>query len=506
MKYKIILTQAMSEQLKRHLLSGRSVEQMAILLCGINRMKHETRLLGRHLILLPPDAYSRQSSSSLELLPDVQRQILMLADEEQLAQIDWHTHPGESPYIGFSGTDDYYERKLALYISEKIPGTLYASVVMNQTVFDARVWETKNGRAEPTPISSIRWGDLDDREPYSAAHKDHYIEYESVDERFSRQVLAFGGALQERLQEHRIGVIGVGGIGGIIVEMLARLGIKDWVLIDDDIVETSNLNRLPGSTLRDVYHGTHKVSIAHRNITKFNPYAQVRTLVASVSDAKALMALKSCDLIIVATDNHSSRLIANRFSVQYLIPLVHVGVNIEADDERKINDISGEYVVPCLGQWCLQCIGIVDSQQAGWELADKGLQKILRERGYIKNTPAPAVYHLNGVVASLAASEIHNLIFPYKPQRRFLTYDALKGEILCLETLSQGECTLCSSESGIVGLGDLQPLPNYDKTDRKIPHSAEYGNEEAVEECMTAFHENNSDYHNLQDDNSHGNF
>jgi len=67
MRYRIILTSKMAEQLKMHLLSDRSREQMAITLCGINRLKDETRLLGRHLILLPPEAFEQQTPAYLEV-------------------------------------------------------------------------------------------------------------------------------------------------------------------------------------------------------------------------------------------------------------------------------------------------------------------------------------------------------------------------------------------------------------------------------------------------------
>jgi hypothetical protein len=112
---------------------------------------------------------------------------------------------------------------------------------------------------------------------------------------------------------------------------------------------------------------------------------------------------------------------------------------------------------------------------AGWELADKDLRNTLRESGYVKDTPAPAVYHLNGVIASLTVSEIHNLIFLYKPLRRYLTYDALKGELLSLDALTKEECPLCNTEIGILGLGDLEPLPDYVDSEREIPYTDQYG-------------------------------
>jgi molybdopterin-synthase adenylyltransferase len=476
MKHRIILTNKMAEGLKAHLLSDRSKEQMAVTLCGINRLKGELRLLARHLILMPPEAFRRQSSAYLELESSVQRQILAMAASEGLSQIDWHSHPGDTSYIGFSGTDDHNESKLASYLSEKIPGTLYGSVVVNRHVFDARIWQVSNDGVEAKPIDLIRWGDLNDEHPISIRRKN--VKPEIIEEQFSRQVAAFGEALQTRLKQCRIGIIGVGGLGGIAVEMLSRLGSDNWVLVDDDVVEVTNLNRLPGSSHRDAHYRTSKVGLAQRNIGKADRYAKTTALHLTVTDRRAIHALKSCDLLIVATDNHSSRLIANRLSVQYLIPLIHLGVNIDVDEKRNVTDMSGEYAFPLLGEWCLQCAGIVDNQLAGWELSDEGLRNTLRERGYIKDTPAPAVYHLNGVVAALAVSEIHNFVFPYKPVRRYLTYDELKGELMSLEVATENSCVVCDAEEGYLGLGDLEALPDYEAKIRTMPGPDEFDKED----------------------------
>ncbi len=479
MRYQVVLPATVAEQLRQHILGDRSKEQLAITLCGIDRRKDETRLLCRKLIILTEEAFVRQSLAYLELLPEVQRHILDLASRENLSQIDWHSHPGESSFISFSSIDDHHEKTLATYLNEKIPGTFYGSVVMNQNAFDARIWDAH----KPKPIDKIYWSDFNPEKPCSREERGFKKSHEVFEEQFSRQVLAFGSALQDRLRALRIGIIGVGGIGGIMVEMLSRLGVGNWVLVDDDVVEVTNLNRLPGSSLKDVYQRTPKVRLAQRNIAKSNPFARVLPINRPVTDLRALKALKSCDLMIVATDNHSSRLIANRLSLQYLIPLVHVGVNIDVDEEKRITDVSAEFAIPPLGQWCLECAGIFDTQLAGWELADEETQINLRERGYVKDTPAPAVYHLNGLIASLAVAEIHNLITPYKPIRRYLTYDELKSELLSLDVQPKDDCPVCSCE-GLIGLGDLEPLPDFATRRDALPFADLFDTEEPEAEDL----------------------
>src|SRR5262249_38045959 len=87
----------------------------------------------------------------------------------------------------------------------------------------------------------------------------------------------------------------------------------------------------------------------------------------------------------------------------------------------------------------------------------RGEQALLLERGYIPDTPAPAVYHLNALVASLAVTEIHNLLWPYKPLRRYQVYRELKGEMMAIEIPKNESCPHCSPD-GTLGLGALAPI------------------------------------------------
>jgi hypothetical protein len=87
-------------------------------------------------------------------------------------------------------------------------------------------------------------------------------------------------------------------------------------------------------------------------------------------------------------------------------------------------------------------------------LASPEERQIMAERGYIQNTPAPAVYHLNALMASLAVTEIHNLVWPYKALRRYLVYRELEGEMMPIEVPRSEDCAHC----GLRGLGDLAPV------------------------------------------------
>jgi molybdopterin-synthase adenylyltransferase len=484
MEYSLAATRHQTETLMAHLLSDRDHEQMAVTLCGVNRMHHEVRLLVRDVILLPPDAFRVQGVAQLELAPEVQAFIHERAAAQSLIEVDWHSHPGNGHAVAFSGVDDHYEAAQAAYLAHKMDGVPYGSVVVNDHTLDARLWLTRSGKRrtkkgdvlriyqpDAHPIQSLRLGDLRRVTPVSMQRHLH-PSTSSASPLFDRQVRAFGRELQNRLGELRIGIVGLGAIGSAMVEYLARLGVRNWVLVDSDVVELSNLNRLINATVTDAEKQRPKVYVARSTIRQVAPQAYVRALQTDVFDPEALRTLKTCDLLIVATDNHSSRMALNRLAVQYLIPLVHLGFNIDVqteprDEERIVTDISGEFAVPDLGRWCLKCAGLVDSQLAGWELASPAQRALLKQRGYVADTPAPAVHHLDGLIAALATAEIQNLVCAYKPTTsRYVVYDALKPELLPLHVTPSETCPVCSAEHGALGLGDLEPLPDYRRASR----------------------------------------
>ena len=96
-----------------------------------------------------------------------------------------------------------------------------------------------------------------------------------MQERFSRTELLLGRGGMERLQKARVAVFGIGGVGGYVVEALARSGIGAIDLIDHDRVSLSNINRQIIATEHTLDHL--KVDAARERILSINPQCQVRT-------------------------------------------------------------------------------------------------------------------------------------------------------------------------------------------------------------------------------------
>ena len=96
-----------------------------------------------------------------------------------------------------------------------------------------------------------------------------------MSEQFLRTEMLLGSEALERLQSARVAVFGLGGVGGYVVEALARSGVGSLDLIDSDTVSRSNLNRQILATHSTV--GMLKVDAARQRVLDINPDCQVKT-------------------------------------------------------------------------------------------------------------------------------------------------------------------------------------------------------------------------------------
>lgn len=126
-------------------------------------------------------------------------------------------------------------------------------------------------------------------------------------EQFSRTELLFGEVNMERLKGARVAVFGVGGVGGYVVEALARSGVGTLDLIDNDTVCLSNLNRQIIATLKTV--GQYKVDVAKERILDINPEAKVNTYrTFYLPETKDEFDFRDYDYIVDAIDTVSGKI------------------------------------------------------------------------------------------------------------------------------------------------------------------------------------------------------
>jgi molybdopterin/thiamine biosynthesis adenylyltransferase len=145
-------------------------------------------------------------------------------------------------------------------------------------------------------------------------------------DRFARHIVLpeVGGAGQVKLAASRVAIIGLGGIGSPALQYLAASGIGHLALVDDDVVETSNLQRQTIFTTRDVGHG--KAVSARRWLANFDDTLSVDVSDARITAENAASLIAGADLVIDGTDNFATRLAVSDACVASGIPLLSAAV------------------------------------------------------------------------------------------------------------------------------------------------------------------------------------
>ncbi len=139
-------------------------------------------------------------------------------------------------------------------------------------------------------------------------------------ERYIRNEKMLSPAENQKLRTFRVAVVGCGGLGGYLTEMLARLGIAHLTLIDGDVFQTSNLNRQLLSKPENI--GQPKAREAKQRIKEVNPEVTTVAVYEFLTEKNAGEILKGHDLICDALDNIKSRLLLESTAEKLNIPLI----------------------------------------------------------------------------------------------------------------------------------------------------------------------------------------
>ena len=141
----------------------------------------------------------------------------------------------------------------------------------------------------------------------------------------SRQMSVVTRSEQQRFKDSKITVIGCGGIGGETIEMLARMGIGELVLVDEDAFDLSNLNRQTLASLADV--GLDKSAVAKEKVRLINPYVKVTNYNEHVDSSNIDEIIGDSDIVIDALDNVLTRVIVSRKAKEKGIPYIHGAIH-----------------------------------------------------------------------------------------------------------------------------------------------------------------------------------
>lgn len=221
--------------------------------------------------------------------------------------------------------------------------------------------------------------------------------------RYNRQIILkqfdFDG--QEALKQSSILILGAGGLGCASSQYLAAAGIGKLTLIDDDVVELSNLQRQVLHHDADI--GTKKVVSAAHSLKQLNPYLKLETIDRRLNDDELSTLIQAHSLVVDASDNVETRNQLNKICFAHKIPLVS-GAAIRMEGQVSVFT----YQDPT--EPCYQCLSALFGNNA-LSCVEAGVM-------------SPVV----GIIGAVQAMEAIKVIANYG--------NAKKGKILMLDALT----------------------------------------------------------------------
>ncbi|WP_108838159.1 molybdopterin-synthase adenylyltransferase MoeB [Tateyamaria sp. Alg231-49] len=241
--------------------------------------------------------------------------------------------------------------------------------------------------------------------------------------RYARHIVLreVGGTGQKALKDARVLVVGAGGLGSPVLQYLAGAGVGTIGVIDDDVVENTNLQRQ--IIHHDAQIGTPKVFSAQAAMEAQNPFVSVRPYHRRLSADIVDDLLGDYDLVIDGTDNFDTRYLVNAAAVRAGIPLIS-GALTQWEGQVSVFDPAND----------APCYACVFPQAPAAELAPS-----CAEAGVIGPLP--------GVVGSMMAVEAVKIITGAGTVLRgeMVIYDALYGESRKISLKRRPDCTTCGS-------------------------------------------------------------
>lgn len=164
---------------------------------------------------------------------------------------------------------------------------------------------------------------------------------------FSRTQMLLGKEAMDKIYKSKVAIFGVGGVGSYVVEALARTGVGNFLIVDNDIISPSNINRQIIATVDTI--GLPKTDTAKKRILSINPNANVETKqIFFLPENSDSIDLTSCDYIVDAIDTVTAKLqlalIANQKNIKIISSL---GTGNKLDPTKfEVDDIYNTSICP----------------------------------------------------------------------------------------------------------------------------------------------------------------
>ena len=357
-------------------------------------------------IVLPIDG-DRILHGNASFQPQYLVRAIDLARQRRSGLAFMHSHP----YPGWqdmSIPDVAAERDVIAYPTHATGLPLVGMTIGTDGYWSARFWDFTNGQMQRQWCEKVR---VVDRHVYRLYLNNRLRKPPPRRRVLRRTFETWGQKAQNDLARLHVGIVGLGSVGSIVAESIARIGVQRVTLVDPDQIEVHNLDRLLGATIRDV--GRPKVALAAQLFKQHATAKNVRvtTHPLSIHDESAYRSVLDCDIIFSCVDKPVARDVLNYVANAHLIPVIDGGVAVQVrlKEDRFFSAHWRAHIITPYHR-CLRCNGQYDTSSVVVELDGS-----LDDPSYIANLPADQrVRNQNVFPFSLAAAAMEvNLMLRY---------------------------------------------------------------------------------------------
>lgn len=390
------------------------LETAGVLLASLREVSGgQRKLLGRKIVWVPAHAYQARRPDALSIGSEGYVPALQEAEAMGACAIWFHTHPSQIGIPLPSPHDEIVDGQLRDLFRLRTGSEVYASLIFSPTANGLSFTGFVEGDGFRCEVDRLFV--VGDRFRYIESYRNHRA---APTAEFDRSVRAFGGAVQGAISRLRFGVVGNGGTGSAVAEQLVRLGARDLILFDPDVLEVTNLTRVYGSTRGDVSRP--KVEALRDHLLRIAPDLQCEVRQHTILDEQTARRLSACDVIFGCTDDNAGRIVLSRLASQFLLPVFDCGVLLSSDASGNLASIDGRVTTMCPGSACLVCRDRIDMRRAAAEQMSAAERQRLAAEGY---APAlgrvePAVITFTTSVAAQAVSELLERFVGFGPTPR----------------------------------------------------------------------------------------
>lgn len=452
----LILPEPLFRKLMGHLFPGDYGEHGAVIAAGLVSHGNEHRLLARELFIAREGIdYVPGTRGHRALTAQFIHRCITYCRDNRLVYLAVHNHGGFDS-VGFSRVDISSHERGYPALLDIARGMPVGALVFAENAVEGDVWFPDGRRFGLKRGTVLGWHR---RHLFHARQPGTGIDNERF---YHRQVLLFGREGQAELARTKVGVLGLGGVGSLVSEYLARLGVGKLALVDPDRISDSNFSRVVGSAMEDLAQSTLKVDIAARVAREANPSVQLDIVADDISKSSVASRLTDCDYLILAADSMRARLVFNALVHQYFIPGVQLGAKI--NHEPSSGQVLAAFsvlrrVLP--GEGCLWCNHLVDATGIAKEWKSDSERE---DQNYGVISPNPSVITMNAVAAAHAVNDFMFMFLGLRGTSAehllYERFDHLRNRHDYVQPRRDLDCPECSATKGSrFGMGDSARLP-----------------------------------------------